>query len=110
MQQVMYANGKLWGALNRNETRTAAAARRDRIVNRSPDAAKIVMQGYLGAAGYDFTYPAIGVTPSGTRRDGVRGDGRHAKSERCLRGDRRAGGVSSWGVIAPGGTVNPAPG
>ena len=23
------------------------------------------MQGYLGAAGYDFTYPAIGVTASG---------------------------------------------
>jgi hypothetical protein len=23
------------------------------------------MQGYLGATGYDFTYPAIGVTPSG---------------------------------------------
>ncbi len=31
----------------------------------NPAAGKLSMQGYLGAAGYDFTYPAIGVTPSG---------------------------------------------
>jgi len=33
------------------------------IVN--PGAGKIVMDGYLGAADHDFTYPAIGVTTSG---------------------------------------------
>ena len=33
------------------------------VVN--PNAGKVVVQGYLGATGYDFTYPAIGVTESG---------------------------------------------
>jgi hypothetical protein len=66
MQQVMYANGKLWGAL---DTALNPDGGRQRagieyfIVN--PHAGKIVMQGYLGATGYDFTYPAIGVTESG---------------------------------------------
>ena len=31
----------------------------------NPNAGKVVQQGYLGATGMDFTYPAIGVTPSG---------------------------------------------
>ena len=26
---------------------------------------KVILSGYLGASGHDFTYPAIGVTPSG---------------------------------------------
>ena len=33
------------------------------VVN--PAAGKVALQGYLGAAGHDFTYPAIGVTASG---------------------------------------------
>ncbi len=66
MQQVMWANGKLWGALDTALNPDGGAQRAGIawfIVN--PNAGKIVMQGYLGAAGYDFTYPAIGVTPSG---------------------------------------------
>lgn len=66
MQQVMYANGKLWGALDTAISPDGGAQRAGiawYIVN--PNAGKIVLQGYLGAAGYDFTYPAIGVTPSG---------------------------------------------
>jgi hypothetical protein len=66
MQQVMWANGKLWGALD-------TALNPDGGPQRAgiawyiviPDAGKIVNQGYLGAAGHDFTYPAIGVTTSG---------------------------------------------
>jgi hypothetical protein len=65
MQQVMYANGKLWGALD--TALTLGSSNRAGIewfvVN--PNAANIVKQGYLGASGYDFTYPAIGVTASG---------------------------------------------
>ncbi len=65
MQQVMYANGKLWGALD--TALTVGSSNRAGIewfiVN--PNAGKIVIQGYLGMAGYDFTYPAIGVTESG---------------------------------------------
>jgi hypothetical protein len=65
MQQVMYANGKLWGALDTALTvgNGNRAGIEWFIVN--PSAGKLVMQGYLGAAGMDFTYPAIGVTPSG---------------------------------------------
>jgi hypothetical protein len=66
MQQVMYANGKLWGALDTALDPDGGPQRAGiawYIVN--PHSGKPVMQGYLGAAGYDFTYPAIGVTPSG---------------------------------------------
>ena len=66
MQQVMYANGQLWAALDTALNPDGGAQRAGIawfIIN--PNAKKVVMQGYLGAAGYDFTYPAIGVTASG---------------------------------------------
>jgi hypothetical protein len=66
MQQVMFANGKLWGALDtalNPDDGPQRAGIEWFIVN--PNAGKLVMQGYLGAAGHDFTYPAIGVTASG---------------------------------------------
>src|SRR5262249_27313520 len=66
MQQVMYANGKLWGALDTALNPDGGPQRAGiawYIVN--PNAGKIAKQGYLGAAGFDFTYPAIGVTTSG---------------------------------------------
>ena len=66
MQQVMYANGKLWGALDTALNPDAGPQRAGiawYIVN--PSAGSIVKSGYLGATGYDFTYPAIGVTASG---------------------------------------------
>jgi hypothetical protein len=65
MQQVMYANGKLWGALDTALTVDGSnrAGIEWFIVN--PTVGRLVKQGYLGATGYDFTYPAIGVTASG---------------------------------------------
>jgi hypothetical protein len=66
MQQVMYANGKVWGSLDTALNPDSGPQRAGiawYIVN--PNAGKIVLQGYLGASGHDFTYPAIGVTPSG---------------------------------------------
>ena len=66
MQQVMYANGKLWGALDTALNPDGGPQRAGiawYIVN--PNSSKVVMQGYLGATGHDFTYPAIGVTASG---------------------------------------------
>ena len=65
MQQVMYANGKLWGALDSAVTVGGAnrAGIAYYIVN--PSAGKVVFSGYLGVAGADLTYPAIGVTASG---------------------------------------------
>ncbi len=66
MQQVMYANGKLWGALDTAINPDGGPSRAGIayfVVN--PNAGKVVVQGYVGATGYDFTYPAIGVTESG---------------------------------------------
>src|SRR5205085_7484208 len=66
MQQVMYANGKLWGALDTALNPDSGPQRAGiawYIVN--PATPKVVNQGYLGATGHDFTYPAIGVTASG---------------------------------------------
>jgi hypothetical protein len=66
MQQVTYANGKLWGALDTALNPDGGAQRAGiawYILN--PDAGKIALTGYLGATGHDFTYPAIGVTPAG---------------------------------------------
>jgi hypothetical protein len=65
MQQVMWANGKLWGALDTalNPGGGTRAGIAWFIVN--PNPGYIVKQGYLGATGYDFTYPAIGATASG---------------------------------------------
>jgi hypothetical protein len=66
MQQVTYANGKLWGSLDTALNPDGGGQRAGiawYIVN--PDANKVVLQGYLGATGYDLTYPAIGVTAAG---------------------------------------------
>jgi hypothetical protein len=72
MQQVMFANGKLWGALDTALNPDGGPQRAGIawfIVNPSMATGsltgKTVMQGYLGQAGADLTYPAIGVTASG---------------------------------------------
>ncbi|GAA2157775.1 hypothetical protein FHX52_2545 [Humibacillus xanthopallidus] len=76
MQQVMYANGKLWGALDTAVNPTVDSVPGPQragiawfIVKPSVASgsltAKMALQGYLGRAGADLTYPAIGVTPSG---------------------------------------------
>ena len=65
MQQVMYANGKLWGALDTDvvvngQDRAGIAYY---VIN--PNAGKILLQGQAGLASSDLTYPAVGVTDSG---------------------------------------------
>jgi hypothetical protein len=72
MQQVMYANGKLWGALDTALNPDGGAQRAGIAwfivkpdVSTGSLAAKVALQGYLGASAHDFTYPAIGVTASG---------------------------------------------
>jgi hypothetical protein len=65
MQQVDYANGKLWGALDTavtiNNTNQAGIA----WYTLNPANGGIVKQGTYGVAGADLTYPAIGVTAAG---------------------------------------------
>jgi len=66
MQQVWYANGKLWGALDTAINPDGGPQRAGiawYIVK--PDAGKVDLSGYLGATGHDFTYPAIAVLPNG---------------------------------------------
>ncbi len=65
MQQVSYANGKVWGALDTalivgGEERAGVAYY---IIN--PHSANLVLQGQAGLAHTDLTYPAIGVLGNG---------------------------------------------
>ena len=64
MQQVTYANGKLWGAL---DTAVDVGSQRAGIAYYiiNPIMDTVVVQGQAGVAGSDLTYPAIGATPSG---------------------------------------------
>ncbi|HKE41504.1 MAG TPA: hypothetical protein VKG21_16805 [Casimicrobiaceae bacterium] len=65
MQQVFYANGKLWGALDTavNVGGQERAGIAYYVIN--PHSAKLVLQGQAGVASTDLTYPAVGVTESG---------------------------------------------
>ena len=63
--QVVYANGKLWGALGTaltigGEERAGVAYY---VLN--PSNSKIVLQGQAGLDGTDLTYPAVGVLDNG---------------------------------------------
>jgi hypothetical protein len=65
MQQVTYANGKLWGALDTavnvgGQDRAGVAYY---VIN--PQSQKLFLQGQAGIASTDLTYPAIGVTQNG---------------------------------------------
>ena len=103
MQQVTYANGKLWGALDTavnpdgGPTRAGIAYF---IVN--PNSGKVVLQGYLGAAGYDFMYPAIGVTQSGRGVMAFTASGETTFPSAAYAAIDAIVGVSAWGIV-PGG-------
>ena len=65
MQQVSYANGKVWGALDTavnvgGQDRAGVAFY---VIN--PNSQKLMLQGQAGIADTDLTYPAIAVTPNG---------------------------------------------
>ena len=103
MQQVMYANGKLWGALDTALNPDGGAQRAGIawfIVN--PNAGKVVKQGYLGAAGYDFSYPAIGVTASGRGVMAFTATGDTLFPSSGYAPIDAIGGVGPWSVV-PGG-------
>jgi hypothetical protein len=65
MQQVSYANGKLWGALDTavNVGGQDRAGIAYYVIN--PHSAKLDLQGQAGLANTDLTYPAVAVTESG---------------------------------------------
>jgi hypothetical protein len=109
MQQVMYANGKIWGALDTalNPGGTAQRAGIAWYIVK-PDtssgslAAKMALQGYLGAAGSDFTYPTIGVTASGRGVMGFSYSGDSAHPSAAYAPIDAQVGVGPWAVV-PGG-------
>ncbi|MDT4911861.1 MAG: hypothetical protein QOE51_2480 [Actinoplanes sp.] len=109
MQQVMYANGKIWGALD-TALNPASAGQRAGIAwfIVKPDtssgslAAKIALQGYLGAVGADFTYPTIGVTPSGRGVMGFTYSGDTAYPSAAYAPIDAVAGTGAWSVV-PGG-------
>ena len=103
MQQVTFANGKLWGSLDTALNPDGGSARAGIawfVLN--PSAGKVVNQGYLGSTGYDLTYPAIGVTPSGrgVMAFTVTGDATFPSAGYAAI-DAKAG-VSGWDIV-PGG-------
>jgi hypothetical protein len=103
MQQVMWANGKLWGALDTAINPDSGPQRAGIawfVVN--PNAGKMVMQGYLGAAGYDFTYPAIGVTESGRGVMAFTATGDSLNPSAAYASIDAKAGVGDWQVV-PGG-------
>jgi hypothetical protein len=103
MQQVMFANGKLWGALDSAVNPDGGPQRAGiawYIVN--PDAGKLVMSGYLGAAGHDFTYPAIGVTPSGRGVMAFTATGDTLNPSAAYAPIDAKAGVGDWNVVTGG--------
>jgi hypothetical protein len=103
MQQVMYANGKLWGALDTALNPGGGAQRAGiayYVVN--PNAGKVVTQGYLGAAGYDFTYPAIGVTATGRGVMAFTATGGTLNPSAAYAPIDALAGAGAWGVVQGG--------
>lgn len=102
MQQVMYANGKVWGALDTAVTvsGTNRAGIAWYVVN--PNSGNVAKAGYLGAAGMDFTYPAIGVTGSGRGVMGFTATGDNTFPSAGYAPIDAVSGVGSWGIV-PGG-------
>jgi hypothetical protein len=103
MQQVTYANGKLWGALDTALNPDDGAQRAGiawYIVN--PDSGNIVMQGYLGTAGYDLTYPAIGVTAGGRGVMAFTATGDSTNPSAAFAPIDASVGVGPWNVVTGG--------
>ena len=66
MQQVYYANGKLWAALDTGVTFDgvhALAGAAYFVI--TPNSGKVASQGYIGVPNNNVTYPAIAATASG---------------------------------------------
>jgi hypothetical protein len=108
MQQVTYANGKVWGALDTALNPDDGPSRAGiawYIVN--PDSAKIAMQGYLGASGHDFTYPAIGVTASGRGVMAFTDTGNSTNPSAAYAPIDASLGVGAWNDVTGGLGVRP---
>ena len=108
MQQVMYANGKIWGALD--TAVTVADGNRAGIAWYvvKPDTsggsldAKIALQGIFGMDNTDLSYPAIGVTASGRGVIGLTLVGDHDYPSAAYAAIDAKAGVGDVHIIAAG--------
>jgi hypothetical protein len=103
MQQVTFANGRLWGSLDTALNPDGGAQRAGIawfVVN--PFANRVALQGYLGAAGYDFTYPAIGVTASGRGVMAFTATGDSLNPSAAFASIDATSGVGAWDVVTGG--------
>jgi hypothetical protein len=107
MQQVMYADGKLWGALDTALNPNGGAQRAGIawfIVD--PHLPSLLLQGYLGAVGTDFTYPAIGVTAGGHGVMAFTAAGDNLNPSAAYAQIDAQAGVGPWAIAALGGTLD----
>src|SRR4029077_13477008 len=110
MQQVIFANGKLWGALD-TALNPDGGAQRAGIewfivkpdVSAGSLAAKVALQGYTGVAGADLTYPAIGVTASGRGVMAFTYMGDSTFPSAAYAPIDASVGVGAWSFAGPGG-------
>jgi len=111
MQQVTFVNGKLWGALDTAINPDGGPQRAGiawYVIK--PSSAKVAMQGYLGAAGHDFTYPTIGVTASGRGVMGFTATGDTLNPSAAFAPIDAKVGVGAWNVVTGGEGAAPADG
>jgi hypothetical protein len=111
MQQVMYANGKVWGALDTALNPDGGPQRAGiawYIVK--PDAGKVALNGYLGATGHDFTYPAVGVTASGRGIMAFTDTGNTTNPSAAYASIDANAGIGTWNDVPDGSGAAPADG
>lgn len=65
MQQVVYANGKLWGALDTGLSINGSSQNGIAYFVINPHSLHVFQQGYVGLANNNVNYPALAVTSSG---------------------------------------------
>jgi hypothetical protein len=108
MQQVMFANGKLWGALDTAVSFTSGNRAGIAWYIVKPDTstgsllAKLALQGYLADADHDFVYPAIGVTASGRGVMAFTATGSTTYPSAAYAPIDASAGAGAWNVV-PGG-------
>ena len=103
MQQVFYANGKVWGALDTAINPDGGAQRAGiawYVVN--PNAGKVALSGYLGSAGYDFTYPSVAVLGNGRGMMAFTATGDTTFPSAAYASIDANAGIGEWNVV-PGG-------
>jgi hypothetical protein len=108
MQQVFYANGKVWGALDTALNPDGGGQRAGiawYIVK--PDAGKVALSGYLGSAGRDFTYPAVAVLGNGRGIMAFTDTGDGTNPSAAYASIDANAGIGAWNDVPGGGGASP---